>query len=271
MSNPASDGIHLTKEYYKDFLPTDLQWNVTKIDDDFTLYDLFRLVYHANQMIPDIFTAMGMLEFYTFWDQIQLDRNPDDVDDIKYLELYWHLDYDTRKIKKTSKPTDQPNCLTIKDNHNYWDDPKIGELSNLMAFHGIGPGCPSKNLDFHGCGDDCLENTTYAIEFTPLNNLAHLPIRVLPKVEFFPPYVESDRDFHRTGFHLTIEPTLWCFITSIFYELTFAGSNPNEVAEHMKKISDRVKEAKKNLDEENNYNPPNVIHKTGTNNMDIIL
>ena len=262
MSDPASDGIHLTKEYYKDFLPTDLQWTVSKVDDDFTLYDLFRLVYHADQMIPGIFATMGMLEFKAFWDQIQLDRDPDDIDDVAYLELYWHLDYDTRTTKKTGKPTDQPtsNCAILRDNkENHWDDPKIAQLPNLMAFHGIGPGCPSKSLDFHECGDDCPEDTGYAIEFTPVNNLAHLPIRVSPEVECFPPYVESDREFHRTGFKLTIEPTLWCFITSIFWELTFAGSNPNEVADHMEEISDRVEEAKEhfkeNFDEESDDNP----------------
>ena len=60
MSDPAIDGIHLTKKYYKDFSPTDLQWTVSKVDDDFTLYDLFRLVYHANLMTPGIFSTFGM-------------------------------------------------------------------------------------------------------------------------------------------------------------------------------------------------------------------
>lgn len=260
MNDAASNGIHLTKDYYKDFLPTDLQWSVTKIDDNFTLYDLFRLVYHANHMIPGIFTTMGMLEFEAFWDQIQLDRDPDDVDDVAYLELYWHPSYDTRKIKQTGKPTDQPksNCPIMEDGHNYWDDPKICELSSLMGFHGIGPGCPSKNLDFHECGDDCPIDTGYAIEFTPVNNLAHLPIRVSPRVEFFPPFVESDRDFHRTGFELTIDPTLWCFITSIFWELTFVGSTPNSVADRAQEMYDRVDEAKahmKQIDKKNSDNP----------------
>lgn len=256
MSDPATDGIHLTKDYYKDFLPTDLQWDVTSVSDDFTLYDLFRLVYQADLMIPDIFTTMGMLEFKAFWEQIQRGRDPEDIDDVEYLELHWHFGYETRTTKKTGKPTDQEtsNCAILRDNNeNHWDDPKIASLSNLMGFHGIGPGCPSKDLDLHECGNDCPTDTGYAIEFTPLNNLAHLPIRVSPKVEFFQPYVESDRDFKRTGFELTIHPTLWCFITSIFWELTFAGSNPDEVSDHGGLIMDRMEEAKKymkKLDEE---------------------
>ncbi len=260
MSDRATGGIHLTKDYYKDLLPTDLQWNVTKIDDDFTLYDLFRLVYHANLMIPDISTTMGMTEFKAFWNQIQLDRDPEDIDDVEYLELYWHIGYDTRTTKKTGKPTDQPtsNCSVLgNNNENYWDDPKIADLSNLMGFHGIGPGCPSKDIDLHECGEDCPKSTAYAIEFTPVNDLAYLPIRVSPKIKFFPPYVESDRDFKRTGFELTINPTLWCFITSIFWELTFGGSNPNEVSEQRDVLRDMMKEAKehmKNLDDKDNTN-----------------
>ena len=255
MSDPASNGIYLTKEYYKDFLPTDLQWEVTKVDDDFTLYDLFRLVYHANHMIPNIFATMGMSQFEAFWEQIQLDRDPEDIDDVEYLELYWSPTYETRRTKQTGKSTDQPkgNCPIMEDGHNYWDNPRIGEMPNLMSFHGVGPGCPSKDLDFHECGDDCPTDTGYAIEFSPVNNLAHIPIRVSPNVEFFPPYVESDRDFHKTGFRLTIEPTLWCFITSIFWELTFAGSSPNQVSERMEEISGRIEEAKEHmrqLDEE---------------------
>ena len=83
MSDLATDGIHLTKKYYKDFLPTDLQWNVTSIADNFTLYDIFMLVYQAEIVIPSIVSAFGMSHFGEFWDQINLDRDPNDKDDIE--------------------------------------------------------------------------------------------------------------------------------------------------------------------------------------------
>ena len=254
MNDGASDGIYLTKNYYKEFLPTDLQWDVSKVDEDFTLYDLFVLVKHIDLVMGgnNIPAMFGVSQFDLFWNQIQLDRDPDDVDDVTYLELYWHLGYDIRKTKQTGKSTDQPkgNCAILKDDYNYWDDPKIAELPNLMSFHGVGPGCPSKNLDFHECGDDCPKDTGYGIEFTSVNNLAHLPIRISPKIEFFPPYVESDREFHRTGFQLTIEPTLWCFITSIFWELTFVGSTPNEILNSSNDLTNRIDEVKKHLKEQ---------------------
>jgi len=257
MSSPASDGIHLNKEYYKNFSPTDLQWTVDKVDDDFTLYDLFHLVYHAEQLIPGIAATFGMPEFHLFWDQINLDREPDDIDDVNYLELYWWITYDTRVEKKTGKSTDQPTTkirkeLDMDDGNNYLDDPKLGELPNLMSFHGIGSGCPSKGLDFHECDDNCPKDSGYAIEFTQVNNLAHLPIRISPKIYCYPPFVESDRQFNRTGFELKIEPTLWCFITSIFWELTFMGYTPDEIANKRQKISNCVDEINKHLKNEKN-------------------
>lgn len=259
MSDPAINGIHLTKDYYKDFLPTDLQWNITEIDEDFTLYDLFMIIDHAQQMIPGIPATMGMLNFDNFFKQIQLDRDTDDDEDVQYLELYWRGNYDTRITKKTGKYTDQSkSALPIDQTNNYWDEPQIASLSNLMSFHGIGQGCPGVDIDCHECGDDCPETSAYAIEFSPLNNLAHLPIRVSPRVEFYPPYVECDKEFHRTGFQLDIKPTLWCFITSILWELTFAGSDPNEISAHRESLQDGVKEAQQhfeNMDEEDEDYP----------------
>ncbi len=245
MSDPSVNGIILTKDYYKDFLPTDLQWPVTKIDDDFTLYDLFVLINHAETMIPGITSSFGMSQFDKFFDEIQKDIDIDYTTDISYLELCWSIYYDVRLTNKTGKPTDQKNINMLPDNNkNYWDDPKGGEISNLMNFHGVGPGCSFNNLDMHECGDDCQKTTGYAIELTPVNNLANLPIRVLPIVEFYPPYIESDRKFHRTGFKLKIDPTLWCCITSVLWELTFFGSTPENVADKYKEINDSLDDIK---------------------------
>lgn len=251
MSDHASDGIHLTKNYHAEFMPSDLQWNVTEVADDFTLYDLFFLVYRMELSVPGIAATFGMPEFQAFWDQINLDREQDDTDDVEYLELYWSPGYETRTVKRKNPKTQSSICkqLGLPDDEDYFDDPKVAQLANLMGFHGVGPGCPSKDLDFHECGDDCPEDSGYAVEFCPVNNLAHLPIRVSPKVSFFPPFVETGRDFHRTGFELIIDPTLWCLITSVFWELTFCGFTPNEVADKRSDIMDRVDEAKAHFDQ----------------------
>ncbi len=246
MCDPSSEGIHLTKGYFrKNFQLSDFQWNVTKIEEDFTLYDLFRLVNFAERLSPGISASLGMSQFKLFWDQINTAREPDDKDDVTYLELYWSADYDMRETEKTGKSTDQSHG---KFPENIWDEPKMCEMPNLMSCHGVGPGCISQ--DYHECDDECPKTMGYGIEFTPVNNLAHLPIRVSPSVEFFPPYVESDRDFHETGFQLKIEPTLWCFITSIFWELTFMGPTPVDISNKSEDLSKRVQDIREHLAEE---------------------
>jgi len=248
MSNPADNGIHLTKGYFrKNFQLSDFQWSITKVDDDFTLYDLFRLVNFAERLSPKISDSLGMSQFKLFWDQINTAREPDDKDDVTHLELYWSPDYDMRETKKTGKSTDQSHG---RFDENIWDEPKICEMPNLMCLHGVGPGCPS--AAFHECNSECPKTTGYAIEFTPVNNLAHLPIRVSPNVEFFPPYVESDRDFHATGFQLKIEPTLWCFITSVFWELTFMGSTPVDISDKNEYLLELVQNIREDLSKDEN-------------------
>jgi len=259
MSDHASDGIHLTKNYYEEFMPSDLQWNVSEVADDFTLYDLFFLVYRMELSVPGIAATFGMPEFQAFWDQINLDREQDDKDDVEYLELYWSPGYDVRTVKRDTPKTQSDFCvqLGMPDDEDYWDDPKVAHLPNLMSFHGIGPLChleydDSDILDdSHVCDDDdrCVKDSGYGVEFSPLNNLAHLSIRVSPKASFYPPFVETGRDFHRTGFELTIEPTLWCLITSVFWELTFCGFTPDEVSNKRGDIMDRVDEAKAHFDQ----------------------
>lgn len=261
MSDPSSDGIHLTKNYHESFSPTDLQWEVSKIDNDFTLYDLFVLIRRIDNLIPGITACFGMPEFEAFWDQINLPRDLDDRNDLEYLELYWTADYNIRTTKRKSPKQQSKICkdLDLPDDEDYWDDPKNGELSNLMGFHGIGPYChlehcnSDKPLDeSHVCDNDdrCLKKSGYAIEFSPVNNLSHLPIHISTEVYFHQPHVESDRDFHRTGFKLTIDPTLWCFITSVLWELTFVGYTPNKVAIKLQEVLDRVDEAKAHMQQD---------------------
>ena len=230
MSDPSTHGVHLTKRYHKDeFGPSDFQWSVTKIDDDFTLYDVFKLISLAEKITPGISKIFGMEEFDTFWTQINKDRDPNYDLKPEYLELYWSSEYD------------------VKDDLSS-EDPTKGELPGLMGFHGIGPGCVC--ADFNKPEDcQCPETRGYGIEFTPVNNLAHLPIRVSPNVNFSPPFIKNEKSFRRTGFQLTIDPTLWCLITSIFWELTFVDSSPEKIADNSEQIFGVIKGIQKKLQE----------------------
>ncbi len=230
MSDPSTHGVHLTKRYHKDeFGPSDFQWSVTKIDDDFTLYDVFKLISLAERITPGISKIFGMEEFDTFWTQINKDRDPNYDVKPEYLELYWFAECD------------------VKDNLKS-EDPTKSELPGLMGFHGVGPGCVCAHFnDPQYC--ECPETRGYGIEFTPVNNLAHLPIRVSPNVHFSPPFIKNEKSFRRTGFQLTIDPTLWCLITSIFWELTFVDSSPDKIADNSEQIFGVIKGIQKKLEE----------------------
>ena len=229
--DPSAFGVHLTKQYHREhFQPSDFQWSVTKIDDDFTLYDIFKLIALAERVTPGIAKILGMSNFDLFWAQINKDKDPDYEVRPEYLELYWSAECD------------------IKDDLNE-EDPAKSELSGLMGFHGIGPGCVCKdnNDDPQDC--KCPETRGYGIEFIPVNNLAHLPVRVSPSVQFCPPFVQNESSFRRTGFQLTIDPTLWCLITSIFWELTFVDSTPDKIADNSEQIFGVIKGIRKRMEE----------------------
>lgn len=223
--DPATFGIHLTKQYHiENFRPSDFQWSVTKIADDFTLYDIFKLIDLAERATPGIAKIFGLENFDAFWKQINHDRDPNYDVKPSYIELYWRAECD------------------VKDDLNE-EDPAKSELSCLMGCHGVGPGCI--------CNDEhceCPETRGYGIEFTPVNNIAHLPIRVSPNVKFYQPFVKDGNDYRRTGFQLTIYPTLWCLMTSIFWELTFIDSTPDLIEKNSQKIFGKIENIEKQIE-----------------------
>jgi len=220
---------------------------VTEVSEDFTLYDLFCIINDMEQTYPGLAAIFGMPCFDKFWDQICLDREDDDKDDIEYLELHWSVSYDVRVVPMTpeekaewQKHHNYPNCALNGENH-YWENPKRGELSTLMGFHGIGD---YSEEDIKQWPDQANYKCGYAIEFTPVNNLKHLPVKVNNEVSFYQPFVEKGTELCRTGFILEKYPTLWTVITSVFWELTFCGFTPEEVAVKSDELSNICRDAK---------------------------
>lgn len=237
------DAITLTKEYELQLL--DLQDPVDSVDPNFTLYDLFVMIHKFEQSFPGMAAIFGFPTFDVSWEQINLDPADRNID-IEYLELYWNIDYDTRVVPMTTeeqirwrKDHNYPDKL-FKGNR-YFDDIKRGTLSGLMGFHGIGVHSESDlkqlpELKDHPCA--------YAIELLQLNDLKHLSIRLTKEVSFYQPFIEKDIELSRTGFILTKEPTLWCFITSIFWELTFFGYSVTQIAEKREELESACEKAK---------------------------
>ena len=155
---------------------------------------------------------------------------------------------------KTNSPDD-----FLYSEKQHWDNLEIGELGNLMGFHGRGKysqkdiaQCSKLSKNDSYLSDDACN---YGIEFSPINDLKDYPIRINNNVLMPQPFVKymsslGDTKLSRTGFMLTIDPTLWCVITSIFWELTFCGYTPETIEDKRLDLIERVDEAKEELEKD---------------------
>ena len=250
------DAIKLTTEYEMELMHLHLP--IEDIDENFTLYDLFSMIHVLEQSYPGLAAIFGMPCFDKFWEQVCLDRDDDDGNEIDYLELYWSIDYDITVTPKTEeekaewKKHHNYSDSIFKSDNNHWDNIKQGELSNLMGFHGIGD---FSKEDIEQWPDHAGCKCGYAIEYTPVNNLKHLPIVIKEEVSFFQPFLKKGTELSRTGFILTRSPSLWTFITSIFWEITFCGFSPQEVKAKSDELSKSCREAKEAMNKLEELSP----------------
>ncbi len=205
------------KPDYK-LLITDLPEIVESVSDDFTLMDLFKAVANAEIYPDGLAIFLGMNFFSDFYREIK--QEPTERSDLDYLQLSWCVDYDF--------------------NRNSKEDPTKAQLFNLMDVGGIG----KHECAFEGsCPNGCPEKDLYGIDMSPICDLAHLTIRLDPEIKMYEPYTKDGKVLSRTGFTLAMDPTLYTFITSIFWELTFFGT-----PEYRDKQLADVKETMKLLD-----------------------
>lgn len=224
-------GLVLTKDYR--ICPFDFQKDVLKIADDFTLFDLFKMVNTAEKEYPWISMAFGMFHFEAFWEQILKPRDFDDDDILEFLQLSWSPSYES--IKEPRDPSIDTGGNEFYK-YNFYDDLSSGEMQNLMTFDG------------YGMSEGIFQ--AHAIDFCSVNNLKHLPITLNNIVKFRKPYRKEKEEISSTGFSLKIDPTLWCVIASVFWELTFYSQDPGEIQEKMKEIGDSIDEIQDELDKE---------------------
>ena len=227
------DVINLTSDY-EIKSPWDLQRTVTSCD--ITLGQLFDIVAKFQEDHPDFAYYCGMKRFWAFYLETQIEPE-NKRDDLFYLELAWSFDYDLRVINGKEKQ----KKLIGKHEH----DPARGEIWNLMSFDGVGK-C-TWETDWAGecpCEKDSTYKHCYAVEFTPVSEICHLPLKIEPTVEIWQPKNES---LVKPGFTITIDPNLWTVITSVFFELTFAGTEPIERDDKREDLHDRIDEMKQQL------------------------
>ncbi len=249
-----------------EFDPYDLWKQVDGVSDDFTLLDLVRIVYAAEADHPGFAASFGMPCLDAFYEEVIRDRDPDDDSKITHLELYWTFDYDVERIKKVrrwnrNRPKGKRRRSATRET------PGRGDMRNLMCFRGIGKHWDDPHIDCDRA--TCKHHNAYGVILTPLNNLAHLPIRVDTTCRIHRPWKETYRHpirraaarLGRLGapvvrwwdargdnpiMTIGIHPTLHTLISSVFLELTFSGPHPadrNAQLEDLKKSCEDAKEA----------------------------
>lgn len=242
------DDLELTPSYELDL--RDLPRLVGGVSDDFTLLDLVRIARAAEAAHPGLAAAFCMPCIDAFYEEATRDRTPGDDDCLTHLELYWSFDYDCEDIpearrRNRRRPKGRERETDIRET------PRRGGVCSIMCFHGVGRD----------------PNDTYAIWLTPLNDLARLPVRVNALCAIHRPSLAAIRhpvrravrrlgrigdpllrwwDARRGRPIMTIEmrPTLHTLISSVFWELTFAGPHPSDREAQSKHLEEASEEAK---------------------------
>ena len=189
-----------------------------KLSDDFTLGDFFRYVMKEKMGIEKVFTShLGHFPLQPFIDEAF--KKPENKrNDIDYLELGWVCEL--------------------------WDFSDYSTFDNYPYFHGWGryedPGKDS------GSGE--MVEGGLAVEFTPLNEMKHLVIKLNEEVEIYK-YGKNKKTKiifkgeHGQGF------SVYDFIGEILSELSFAGT-PSDRDEQWDQITSENESISKRYKEE---------------------
>ncbi len=225
-----------------------------------TLRDFFSLLEPDAEMIETVFSShLGGHPIQPYMDEIKNDCIPDGKEDMEYIECSWvaeQFDYHLFYAKYQNNKDNEESIIAQLDTdiidealHEPTEDDE-NELSLYIDIHGYGKYIPHE--DEYEDGADVPENTSYTIEFTPLNKIAHLHLKLNKYVEIrdrneledTEPLVEGNMYF-----------SVFEIVGAILSEISFCGL-PEERDARWQEISDSIDEAKEDekykneLDEE---------------------
>jgi hypothetical protein len=209
-------------EYFERDLTHNLDWlhkrdRFVKFADDVTLYDLFLFVERDPEVCDIVFTNCFIKEYVKAFKKAQIQFHQSRIlpepsdDDIEYLEVYWVPEVGNWEEGRT----------TIDSLDRAW-------------FHGIGV-IRKEDSEHYKAG----ERTHWGIDFSPLINLLHLPVRLNSNFELrddmhldkyrgvpwqdIPILFKGHREF-----------TFMAAMEAVFWELSFAGTEEDKAEEKNK-------------------------------------
>lgn len=219
---PLNDNFSITKAH-----KLKLQDLCRPVDfsETFTLRDVLNLIILRSNIHIDTLCQMVQCNYlFDYFEEAQKPISPDKdtkfAEQIEYLELSWHGEQDI--------------------------DPNKGVryFTNGWHFDGVGrKGVMSEDImEFRQLEKPDPEyREGYAIDFSPINEIADLEIKTRPEMAFENGELERDDVNFYKKVVFTQQISLLEMLYAIFWELSFAGC-PEERDEKMTEIHKRVKE-----------------------------
>ena len=225
---------------------------IIEFDKNLTMGDFFALLAPDEKMIEKVFGShMGHYPFHPYLDEIMGGCVPDGREDMEYIECGWvaeQFDYRLFYEKHKDDKEDEGSLMSKFniDLHEPTED-DVNEVSAYIDVHGWGKYIPLEGEEENY--DEDYEPPThmnYAIEFTPLNRMAHLPLKLDNYIEIRnkneiddeAPLVEGNMYF-----------SVFECVGAILSEITFCGL-PEDRDKKWQNMVDSVNEAKEKYKDE---------------------
>lgn len=226
---------------------------IIEFDENLTLRDFFMLLEPDEKMIELVFGChLGHFPIRPYMDEVEEDCVPDGKEEMDYIECSWvaeQFDYNLFYQKHKDDKEDEDSVssqLGLKLHKPIEGDENENEISIYIDVHGWGPYIPSED-EHYDDGHPAPSHISYAIEFTPLQRMAHLKIKLDKELKLLDrnelgiddkPVAEGVMSF-----------TVFDLVGAILSEISFCGS-PEERDEKWQDIVDDVDDAKGRLEEE---------------------
>jgi hypothetical protein len=236
--NPDSDEYVFTK--VKSFIP--YLDEIIHIDQEVTLADVFLLFENDNNLVEIIFgSQMGHHPLSVYIEDIKKSCMDESREELEYIACSWRAEqfdykkfYDRHKKDKTDPilgPLHEP------------DEDDVNEVDVYVDVHGWGKYVPADGEEEF----DLPEHGSYAIEFTPLYRMKHLPIRLDKKFVIKEQGIKGDEE--KTLVEGIKEFTVYEVFGALLGEITFAGL-PEDRDKRWNDVLDSIDDYKKKMDDE---------------------
>ena len=191
-----------------------------EFDDNFTMRDFFTILEEDEEMLEKIFSShLGKQPLRQFFEEALSDCIPDGRAEMDCIKCEWSAEQFDYHLFYAEHINDESSLMAQFDLelHEPTDD-DVNEVSIYLNVHGWGKYIPSEEENYDD--NEPPTHIYYAIELTPLNRLAHLPLKLDHSI------VIKDRN-ELSDESPIIEGNMYCSVFdavgAIFAEISFYG------------------------------------------------